>query len=68
MNPVALYDALNCLSQAVLHGEAGNSGPAEAALMEASLAAVDAFPAGSPESRALGVLRAAAGHVTEAVS
>lgn len=65
MNPPALYDALNCASLAVLLAESGDPGQAEAALMEASLAAVDAFPAGSPEAAALGVILAAAGRVPE---
>jgi hypothetical protein len=65
MNPVALYDALNCASLAVLHAESGNLAQAEAALLEASLAAADAFPFGSPEAGALLVILAAAGRVAE---
>lgn len=65
MNPVALYDALNCLSLAVLRAEAGEHSRAETVLLEASLAAADAFPAGSPEAAALDVLLAAAGRVPE---
>ena len=65
MNPAALYDALNTASLAVLLAESGDAGQAEAALLEASLAASDAFPAGSPESMALGVILAAAGRVAE---
>lgn len=65
MDPVALYDALNCASLAVLLGESGDRRGAEGALMEASQAAVDAFPAGSPEAEALGVILAAAGQVRE---
>lgn len=65
MNPPALYDALNCAASAVLAAEGGETAKAETALLEASVAADDAFPIGSPESRALGVLLAAAGRVTE---
>ncbi len=67
MNPPALYDALNCASIAVLLAESGDAGQAEAALMEASLAATDAFPAGSPQAAALGIILAAAGQVPEAI-
>lgn len=65
MNPVALFDALNCASQAVLAAEAGKTATAETALLEASIASGDAFPAGSPEAEALGVILAAAGRVSE---
>jgi len=62
-NAPALYDALYCASMAVLLAESGDAGHAEATLMEASLAAVDAFPADSPEAAALGVILVAAGRV-----
>lgn len=61
MSPSALYDALNCASLAVLLAESGDPGQAEASLMEAHLA----FPAGSPESAALGIVLAAVARVTE---
>jgi hypothetical protein len=65
MNPVALFDALNCASTAVLAAEGGDAATAETALFEASIAAGDAFPAGSPEADALGIVLAAAGRVTQ---
>jgi hypothetical protein len=68
VNPVALYDALNCLSLAVLFAESGDTGRSETALLEASVAAGDAFPAGSPEADALGVILAAAARVPETTS
>jgi predicted RNA polymerase sigma factor len=68
VNPPALYDALNCASLAVLLAESGDAGHAESTLTEASLAAVDAFPAGSPEAVALGVILAAAGRVSAEVA
>jgi len=68
VNPVALYDALNCASLAVLLAESGDAAGAEVPLLEASLAATDAFPAGSPEAAALGVILAAAGRVSEEVT
>jgi hypothetical protein len=65
VNPPALYDALNLASQAVVAAEAGYLAKAETALLEASVAAMDAFDAGSPEADALGVILAAAGRVSE---
>lgn len=55
MNP-ALYDALNCLSAAVLCAGTDRHDAAEAAFMEASLAAEEAFPEGSPGAASLSVL------------
>lgn len=63
MIPVALYDALNCASYACLHAEAGDTAKAEAALLEAGLAACEAFPPGSREAEALGVILAAVARV-----
>lgn len=68
MNPVALYDALNCASYAVLHAEAGDQKHAEITLLEAQVAASGAFPIGSPEAAALGVILAAVARVPEATS
>ena len=65
MNPVALYDALNLASAAVLLAEGGDARGAETMLLEASLSASDAFPAGSREAEALGVVLAAVGRVPE---
>jgi hypothetical protein len=65
MNPVALYDTLNLASTSVLLAEAGDAKGAETMLLEASLSAMDAFPAGTHEAHALGVILAAAGRVQE---
>ena len=64
MNPMALYDALNCASLAVLQAEGGKSGKAGEAYLEASVAALAAFPDGSPESTALNVILGAVGDFT----
>lgn len=66
--PPAFYDALNCASLAVLCAEGGRTAQAETALLEAAFAASEAFPAGSREANALGVILAAAGRVTEMTS
>jgi hypothetical protein len=50
----ALYDALNCAAQAVLAVEGWDHRQAETALLEASWAAADAYPPGSPQSETLG--------------
>jgi len=68
VNPVALYDALNCLSLSVLHAEAGDSGRSATALLEASMAASDAFPEGSREAEALSVILDAAARVPAEVA
>lgn len=65
MNPPALYDALNLTSLAVLLAESGDADRAETTLLEASLATSEAFPIGSPEAEALGVILAAASRVSE---
>lgn len=67
-NAPALYDALNCASMAVLLAESGDTRQAEAVLLEASFAAADAFPFGSPRAEALGVILAAAAEVTAEVT
>ena len=56
MNSAALYDALNCASLAVLAAEGGDHAKAEIALLEASVAASEAFPLASPQSQAFGVI------------
>lgn len=61
----ALYDALNLASLAVLAAEGGETAKAETALLEAKLAATGAFPAGSPEAAAFGVVLAYASRVSE---
>jgi hypothetical protein len=68
MNPVALYDALDCASMSLLQAESRNGPKAEAAYLEASIAATGAFPEGSREAQALnvilGAVRDMAGSVT----
>jgi hypothetical protein len=64
MNPAALRQFLDCLSRSVAHYQAGDRLAAEGARLGASAAAFLAFPVGSRESRALGVLLHAAGTVT----
>lgn len=59
MNSAAFYDALNCMSMAVLLMEGGTPSRvarADHSFLEASLAAAGAFPEGSPEAEALGIL------------
>ena len=56
MDPVALYDALNCASMALIAAEGGDTAKAETAYLEASLAAGEAFRPGSPGSEALRVI------------
>lgn len=65
MNAGSLYDFLMCAAEGVLAGEVGETAKQWAALLEASIAAVDAFPVGTPEAEALGVILAAAGRVSE---
>lgn len=65
-NSVAFSDVLDCMATAVIALESGRSERAEAALLEASLAAPGAFPAGSREAGALALLLGAAGQVPEA--
>ena len=54
----ALYDTLNCAAGAVLAREGWDYAKAETALLEASVAAADAFPLNSPQSAALGAVLA----------
>lgn len=59
MNSAAFYDALNCMSMAVLLIEGGTPSRvarAEHSFLEASVAAADAFPEGSAEAEALRTL------------
>jgi hypothetical protein len=60
-DPMALYDVLDCASLAIQYAEDGRTGAAREAYVKASLAAGDAFPLDSEESRALGVILAAVG-------
>ena len=64
VNAGALYDFLHCLSESVLLRESGDSLAAEIYQLPASAAAVKAFPAGSPESRALGLILMAAKRIS----
>ena len=59
-NPVALYDTLNCAAMAVDEAESGRPGLAEAAWLEAGIAATGAFPPGSAGASALGMILDAA--------
>ena len=68
MDPVALYDALNCASLAVLATEGGDVIRAMGSYMEASLAALGAFPDGSAEAEALNVILGAVGNFAREVS
>ncbi len=68
MNSAAFYDALNCASYAVVLAEGGNQPKAEEAYMEASMAAMAAFPDGSPEAAALNVILGAVGDMTRGVA
>lgn len=67
-DPAAFYDVLQLAAIAVLAGESGEAVRKETSLLEASIAAVDAFPAGTPEADALGVILAAAGRVSAEVT
>lgn len=67
MNPVTLSDALNCASYSLVLAEGGNQPKAEEAYLEASMAAMDAFPAGSPAAGALNVILGAVGDMARGV-
>ena len=67
MNSEALYDALNCASYAVVLAEGGSHPKAEEAYFEAVVAAVGAFPGGSPEAAALNVILGAVGDMARGV-
>jgi hypothetical protein len=60
MNPMALYDALNCASTSLIAAEGGQSGIAEQAFLEAAYAAPGAFPPG-PLADALNLILGAVG-------
>ena len=68
VNSEALYDFLFCLAQSVLERESGDSFRAEITQLGASAAALRAFPIGSPESRSLGCILAAASRVSAEVT
>ena len=56
MNPVALYDALNCASLSVLAAEGGDVLRAQNSYLEAAVATLGVFPEGSREAEALDVI------------
>ncbi len=58
----ALHDALDSATSAALAAECGDHDRVNWALLEASSAAVSAFPAGSREAEALSVILSAIGH------
>lgn len=66
MNPVALFDALDCAGRAVITAETGNVGEAEAAFTAASRAAGVAFPPG-PLADALFLILGSAGDFVNGV-
>lgn len=68
MNSAALYDALNCASYSVVLAEGGNQPKAQEAYMEASVAALGAFPEGSREAEALNVILGAVGDMARGVT
>lgn len=59
MNPVALYDALNCCALAVDKAGSGRPLPAMRAWLEAGTATARAFACGTPQASALGEILAA---------
>ena len=67
MNSAAFYDALNCASYSVVLAEGGNYPKAEEAYMEASVAAMGAFPEGSAEAAALNVILGAVAELARGV-
>jgi putative Ca2+/H+ antiporter (TMEM165/GDT1 family) len=67
VNAEALYDYLNCLRMAVLCAESGDRLAVAPVIRSASSAALMAVPVGSPESRALGLILAAAERVSAEV-
>jgi hypothetical protein len=66
VNAGELHAFLHCLSESVLLRKSGDGLAAEIYQMTASAAAIRAFPVGSPESRALGLILLAAKRVSEA--
>ena len=65
VNAEALHDFLNCLAEAVLLAEKGDSLGAETYRLPAYAAALTAVPVGTEESRALGIVLALAERVRE---
>lgn len=67
---MALFDCLQCASLATLAlaGSEQDRGRAQAPLLEASVASMDAFPAGSKQADALGVVLGAITDLTREVA
>jgi hypothetical protein len=65
VNAEAFHAFLHCLSESVLLRKSGDSLAAEIYQLPASAAAIRAFPIGTEESRAVGVILAAALRVRE---
>ncbi len=63
VNPIALYDTLNCASTALIAAEGGQDSAAGQALWEAAFAAPGAFPPG-PLADALNLVLGAVGDMT----
>jgi hypothetical protein len=68
VNAEAFYDYLHCLSEAVLLAESGDNLGAETYRLPASAAALMAFPVGTEESRAAGIILKAAERVSAEVT
>jgi hypothetical protein len=68
LSSVALSDAFDCASAAVLLAESGDPEGMRAALLEAFTAADGAFPAGSPQAEALVTVLSAVWLVPEVTS
>jgi hypothetical protein len=62
----ALYDALRFMADALGSGTGLSGGCPSSLLLDASVAAAEAFPLGSPESEALARILGVIGDVTEA--
>ena len=63
----AFYDMLNCAAGAVLAREGWDAVKAETLLLEASVAASEVYPLGSPQSATLGDLLALVAEFVTAV-
>jgi hypothetical protein len=67
MDPMALFDTLNCACTAVTAAEGGKHAEAETALLEAAIPAPDAFPPG-PLADALYLIPGAVGGFANGVT
>jgi hypothetical protein len=66
MDPMALYDTLQCVTLALITAEGGKHAKAEEALLEAAIPAPDAFPPG-PLADALFLILGAVGDFVNGV-